>query len=202
MVSLMANGGGGQYDLVSASGDADLRLIYGGDVRPVNISLIPSWKDFQSVPAESALQHDRRQALRRLVRVRPRTSCCTRPRPSRPRRPPGPCSTTKKYAGQITVPEQPDSDCRRRAVPLERPIRSLGITDRVRVDPAAVQRCTVSLLLKQEHPLVKKPTGISRPRRSPCSRAATTVVGAAWPYQTNTAAVGRSEGGGRRDDPQ
>ncbi|MGH2850148.1 MAG: hypothetical protein ACRDLP_05970, partial [Solirubrobacteraceae bacterium] len=46
MVSLMANGGGGQYDLVSASGDADLRLIYGGDVRPVNISLIPSWKQF------------------------------------------------------------------------------------------------------------------------------------------------------------
>ena len=24
-------------------GDADLRLIYGGDVRPVNIKLIPSW---------------------------------------------------------------------------------------------------------------------------------------------------------------
>ena len=47
MVSLMANGGGGQYDLVSASGDADLRLIYGGDVKPVNISLIPSWKEFR-----------------------------------------------------------------------------------------------------------------------------------------------------------
>ena len=46
MVSLMANGGGGQYDMVSASGDADLRLIYGGDVRPVNIDLIPAWKDF------------------------------------------------------------------------------------------------------------------------------------------------------------
>src|SRR5215510_1854311 len=46
MVSLMANGGGGQYDMVSASGDADLRLIYGGDVKPVNINLIPSWKDF------------------------------------------------------------------------------------------------------------------------------------------------------------
>ena len=40
----MANGGGHQYDLVSASGDADLRLIYGGDVKPVNIKLIPSWK--------------------------------------------------------------------------------------------------------------------------------------------------------------
>src|ERR1700722_5132156 len=46
MVSLKANGGGGQYDLVSASGDADLRLIYGGDVRPINMALIPSWKQF------------------------------------------------------------------------------------------------------------------------------------------------------------
>ena len=42
----MANGGGGQYDMVSASGDADLRLIYGGDVKPVNVDLIPAWKDF------------------------------------------------------------------------------------------------------------------------------------------------------------
>lgn len=47
MVSLMASGGGGQYDLVSASGDADLRLIYGGDVKPVNMKLIPSWKQLR-----------------------------------------------------------------------------------------------------------------------------------------------------------
>src|ERR1700730_7853322 len=47
MVTLMANGGGGQYDMVSASGDADLRLIYGGDVRPMNPALIPDWKNFQ-----------------------------------------------------------------------------------------------------------------------------------------------------------
>ncbi len=49
MVSLMrtgGGGGGGQWDLVSASGDASLRLIRGGDVKPVNISLIPSWNDF------------------------------------------------------------------------------------------------------------------------------------------------------------
>ncbi len=47
MVSLMANGGGGQYDMVSASGDADLRLIYGGDVKPVNVSLVQGWKQFR-----------------------------------------------------------------------------------------------------------------------------------------------------------
>src|SRR5437764_5540273 len=46
MVSLMAGGGGGQYDLVSASGDADLRLIYSGDVKPINMGLMPNWKNF------------------------------------------------------------------------------------------------------------------------------------------------------------
>src|SRR6185437_14344955 len=46
MVALMKNGGGGQYDMVSSSGDADLRILYAGDARPVNINLIPSWKDF------------------------------------------------------------------------------------------------------------------------------------------------------------
>jgi putative spermidine/putrescine transport system substrate-binding protein len=42
-------GGGGQYDLVSASGDASLRLIDAGDVQPIDIHLIPSWKDFLPV---------------------------------------------------------------------------------------------------------------------------------------------------------
>jgi putative spermidine/putrescine transport system substrate-binding protein len=46
MVALMKNGGGGVYDMVSSSGDADLRILYAGDAHPVNINLIPSWKDF------------------------------------------------------------------------------------------------------------------------------------------------------------
>jgi putative spermidine/putrescine transport system substrate-binding protein len=40
MVSLMTQGG---YDLVTASGDASLRLIRGNTVQPVDISLIPSY---------------------------------------------------------------------------------------------------------------------------------------------------------------
>ena len=40
MVQLMKTG---QYDGVSASGDATLRLIAGGDVRPVNLDLIPNY---------------------------------------------------------------------------------------------------------------------------------------------------------------
>ena len=42
MVSLMKTG---EYDVVSASGDASLRLIYGGDVAPVNTDLIPNYAD-------------------------------------------------------------------------------------------------------------------------------------------------------------
>jgi len=41
MVSLMNQGG---FDLVTASGDASLRLVAGGTVQEINIDLIPSWK--------------------------------------------------------------------------------------------------------------------------------------------------------------
>ena len=40
MVALMNEGG---FDLVTASGDASLRLISGGRVQPVNTALVPSW---------------------------------------------------------------------------------------------------------------------------------------------------------------
>ena len=36
---------GGQYDVVSASGDATLRLIASGDVAPVNTDLVPNYAD-------------------------------------------------------------------------------------------------------------------------------------------------------------
>ena len=42
MVALMNEGG---FDLVTASGDASLRLIAGKRVQPVNTSLVPSWGD-------------------------------------------------------------------------------------------------------------------------------------------------------------
>jgi putative spermidine/putrescine transport system substrate-binding protein len=42
MVTLMKSG---DYDTVSASGDATLRLMYGGVVAPVNTDLVPNYKD-------------------------------------------------------------------------------------------------------------------------------------------------------------
>jgi putative spermidine/putrescine transport system substrate-binding protein len=42
MVTLMRTG---EYDIVSASGDAALRLIVGGDVAPLNLELVPNFSD-------------------------------------------------------------------------------------------------------------------------------------------------------------
>ena len=64
MVTLMNQGG---FDLVTASGDASLRLVAGKKVQPVNIDLIPSWKTVDERLQERALAHRRRRALRRSL---------------------------------------------------------------------------------------------------------------------------------------
>ena len=53
MVTLMRTG---QYDAVSASGDASLRLIFGKDVRPIDPKLIPDYKNF--IPALKSPPHN------------------------------------------------------------------------------------------------------------------------------------------------
>jgi putative spermidine/putrescine transport system substrate-binding protein len=45
MVQLMKTG---RYDVVSASGDATLRLVYGGQVAPINTKLITTWPQIYS----------------------------------------------------------------------------------------------------------------------------------------------------------
>jgi putative spermidine/putrescine transport system substrate-binding protein len=109
MVALMrasGGGGGGQWDLVSASGDASLRLIKGGDVKPVNVDLIPSWKDFIPIfksPAHNtvdgvhygvSLQWGPNVLLYNTTKIKP-----------------GPTSWSAlydpKYKGQITIPNNP-----------------------------------------------------------------------------------------------
>jgi putative spermidine/putrescine transport system substrate-binding protein len=52
MVNLMRQGGGTQYDGVSASGDATNRLIAAGDVAPIDVSSFPEYKNvMQSLQA-------------------------------------------------------------------------------------------------------------------------------------------------------
>ena len=66
MVALMNEGG---FDLVTASGDASLRLIAGKRVQEVNTAPDPELEQGRPAPAERALAHRRRQALRRALSV-------------------------------------------------------------------------------------------------------------------------------------
>ena len=60
MVSLMNEGG---FDLVTASGDASLRLVAGKRVQPINTDLIPSWKTVDERLQERALVHGRQASI-------------------------------------------------------------------------------------------------------------------------------------------
>ena len=59
MVTLMRTG---QYDGVSASGDATLRLIAGGDVAPVNTDLVPNYADVFDGAQGPAVELGRRRS--------------------------------------------------------------------------------------------------------------------------------------------
>jgi putative spermidine/putrescine transport system substrate-binding protein len=181
MVSLMANGGGGQYDLVSASGDADLRLIYAGDVKPINISLIPSWKNFQTFLQSPAFNTIAGKHYGVSFEFGPNVLLySTKTFKSAPSS--WSVLYNKSYAGQITVPDNP-IQIADAALYLSKTQPKLGITDPYELTQTQFN-ATVALL-KSEHPLIKKYWDLASQEIS-LFQSGTTVVGAAWPYQTNT----------------
>ncbi|MFY9782549.1 MAG: ABC transporter substrate-binding protein [Acidimicrobiales bacterium] len=181
MVSLMANGGGGQYDLVSASGDADLRLIYGGDVKPVNMKLIPSWKelrpflqspDFNTINGVhygASLQFGPNVLLysTKVFKSPPKSWSVI---------------YDSKYAGKITVPNDP-IQIADAALYLSKHDTSLGITDPYELTQPQFN-AAIALLVKQK-PLIAKYWDLASTEIN-LFASGTVVVGAAWPYQTST----------------
>jgi putative spermidine/putrescine transport system substrate-binding protein len=181
MVSLMANGGGGQYDLVSASGDADLRLIYGGDVKPINIALIPSWKDFYAFLQSPSFNTIGGKHYGVSYEFGPNVLLySTKTFKTAPTS--WSVLYSKAYSGQITVPDNP-IQIADAALYLSKTQPGLGITDPYELTQTQFN-ASVSLL-KQEHPLVKKYWDLAS-QEITLFQSGTTVVGAAWPYQTNT----------------
>jgi len=178
MVSLMANGGGGQYDLVSASGDADLRLIYGGDVRPVNMSLIPAWKQeysFLQSPSFNTIAGKHYGVTFEFgpnILLYSTNTFKTAPTSWSVLYDP-------KYKGQITVPDNP-IQIADAALYLAKSDPKLGIADPYELTQPQFN-ATVALL-KTEHPLIKKYWDLAS-QEITLFQTGTTVVGAAWPYQ-------------------
>jgi putative spermidine/putrescine transport system substrate-binding protein len=182
MVALMrtgGGGGGGQYDLVSASGDASLRLIYGGDVVPVNVKLIPSWKNF--LPAFKSPPHNTIKGVHYGVSVQwgPNTLIYNTKQVK-----PAPTSWGSiydpKYKSKITVPNN-TIQIADAALYLQKTKPSLGIRDPYELTKPQFD-ATVALL-KQQRPLIKKYWN-TEPDEIGLFQNGDAVIGATWPYQT------------------
>ena len=182
MVALMrtgGGGGGGQYDLVSASGDASLRLIVGGDVQPVNVNLIPNWKNF--LPIFKSPAHNTVKGVHYGVSVQwgPNTLLYNTKKVK-----PAPTSWgvlySKKFRGKVTVPNNP-IQIADAALYLSKAKPSLGIKDPYELTKSQLNAAVA--LLKQQKKLVKKYWATEADEINLFKNGDTTV-GASWPYQT------------------
>ena len=182
MVSLMKNGGGGQWDMVSASGDADLRLIYAGDVKPMNVNLIPDWQNnfqtyFKSPPFNTI------NGVHYGVSLQwgPNTLLYnTKVFPNKPTS--WSVLYDPAYKGRITVPDNP-IQIADAALYLSKTQPSLGIKDPYELTQKQFD-ATVNLL-KQQQPLIKQYWSLATDEIS-LFQNGDAVVGATWPYQTIT----------------
>ena len=182
MVALMRSGGGGgggQYDLVSASGDASLRLIYGGDVQPVNVNLIPSWKQF--LPIFKSPAHNTVGGVHYGVSVQwgPNTliynTKSVKPAPTT-----WGAIYSSKYKGKITVPNNP-IQIADAALYLMKTQPKLGIKDPYELTKSQLDSATS--LLKKQKPLLKRYWNSATDEISDFKNG-DVLIGAGWPYQT------------------
>ncbi len=172
-------GGGGQYDLVSASGDASLRLIDAGDVQPIDINQIPSWKDF--LPAFKSPQHNTVDGKHYGVSVQwgPNTLIYNTQNVS-----PAPTGWGAiygpQYKGKLTVPNNP-IQIADAALYLMQTKPSLGIKDPYELTKAQLTAAT-NLLISQK-PLLKRYWNYAADEITSFKNG-DVWMGAGWPYQT------------------
>jgi putative spermidine/putrescine transport system substrate-binding protein len=181
MVALMKNGGGGQYDMVSSSGDADLRILYAGDARPVNINLIPSWKEF--FPAFRSPSFNTIDGVHYGVSLQWGPNVLMYSKKAFPT-PPTSWSViyNPKYKGQVTVPDNP-IQIADAALYLKTHQPSLKITDPYELTQPQFQ-AAVKLLVNQR-PLIEKYWDLASQEIFDFKNGNATV-GAGWPYQVST----------------
>ena len=172
-------GGGGQYDLVSASGDASLRLIYARDVQPINIKLIPSWKQF--LPIFKSPAHNTVGGVHYGVSVQwgPNTPIYNTKKVK-----PAPTNWnpiySAKYKGHVTVPNNP-IQIADAALYLMKKKPSLGIKDPYELTSS--QLTAAVNLLKGQKPLLKRYWNYA-PDEISSFKNGDVWIGAGWPYQT------------------
>jgi putative spermidine/putrescine transport system substrate-binding protein len=181
MVTLMRQGGGSQYDMVSASGDASLRLIRGGDVQPVNVALIPGWNDF--IPQLKSPSHNTVDGKHYGVSLQwgPNTllynTNAVRPAPDS-----WATIYDPQYKGKVTVPDNP-IQIADAALYLSKTRPELGISDPYELTEDQLNAAID--LLRSQRPLIKKYWALASDEID-LFKNGDAVVGASWPYQTIT----------------
>ncbi len=181
MVALMRQGGGAEYDLVSASGDASLRLIYGGDVQPIDVKLIPDFDNF--VADLKAPPHNTIKGVHYGLSYEWGPNVLLYNTDKFPKAPTSWAAIyDAKNKGKISVPDNP-IQIADAALYLSKKDPSLGITDPYELTPKQLD--AVTALLKTQRPLIKKYWALASDEIELFKNGDATV-GAAWPYQTIT----------------
>jgi len=177
MVTLMRSGGGSQYDMVSASGDASLRLIFGGDIAETNVKLVKPWKDFhaafQSPPTNTvdgkhygiSLQFGPNILLYNTKKQKKPTSWSAIYDPAN--------------KGQISIPDNP-IQIADAALYLSKTTPSLRIKDPYELD--SKQFAAAIALLKKQRPLLGK-YWVYASDQIDLFKNGKSSIGASWPYQ-------------------
>jgi putative spermidine/putrescine transport system substrate-binding protein len=180
MVTLMRQSGG-QYDMVSASGDASLRLIAGGDVAPMSVALVPEWKNF--IPQLQSPSHNTVRGVHYGISLQwgPNIMLWNTKSVT-----PAPSSWesiySPKYKGAITVPNNP-IQIADAALYLSKKEPGLGISDPYELTEKQLDAAVK--LLKEQHPLIKKYWSLASDEIE-LFKSGDATIGAAWPYQYNT----------------
>jgi putative spermidine/putrescine transport system substrate-binding protein len=178
MVTLMRTG---QYDAVSASGDASLRLIFGKDVRSIDPTLIPDYKNF--IPALRSPPHNTVKGVHYGISLQwgPNTLLYNTKKVK-----PAPKSWavlySSKFKGKVTIPDNP-IQIADAALYLSKAKPSLGIRDPYELTEPQFNAAVD--LLKKQHGLVKK-YWVTAGDEIDLFKNGSATVGASWPYQTNT----------------
>jgi putative spermidine/putrescine transport system substrate-binding protein len=178
MVTLMRTG---QYDAVSASGDASLRLILGGDVKGIDPKLIPDFKNF--IPALKSPSHNTVKGVHYGISLQwgPNTLLYNTKKVK-----PAPRSWSalydKKYKGRVTVPDNP-IQIADAALYLSKSKPGLGIKDPYELTESQFNAAVD--LLKKQKPLIRHYWATAGDEID-LFKSGTAWIGASWPYQTNT----------------